>query len=57
MQPGLEGELVRILAFVALCGALVTESASAETVDVRYRGAVDLKPFACTDVSHPSANA
>ncbi|MGY4160207.1 MULTISPECIES: KTSC domain-containing protein [unclassified Bradyrhizobium] len=45
---------MRILAFVALCGALVAASASAETVDVKYRGAVDLKPFACTDIARSS---
>jgi hypothetical protein len=28
--------------------------ADAETVDVKYRGAVDLKPFACTDTPRSS---
>lgn len=30
--------------------ALISLSASAETVDVKYRGPVDLKPFSCRDV-------
>ncbi|MCC8956129.1 KTSC domain-containing protein [Bradyrhizobium sp. Pear77] len=45
---------MRSLAFVALCGALFAAPASAETVDVKYRGAVDLKPFACTDITRSS---
>jgi hypothetical protein len=28
---------------------LITTPVSSETVDVKYRGIVDLKPFACTD--------
>jgi len=32
-----------------IAGALVASPASAEAVNVKYRGHVDLKPFACTD--------
>jgi KTSC domain len=36
-------------------GMLVGSSwADAETVDVKYRGVVDLKPFACTDTPRSS---
>jgi hypothetical protein len=43
----------RILAIflVSLAGASWTD---AETVDVKYRGTVDLKPFACQDVTRSS---
>jgi hypothetical protein len=37
---------------VALC--LVTSPLGAETVQVRYRGPVDLGPFDCTDVTRSS---
>jgi hypothetical protein len=33
---------------------LIASPASSETVDVKYRGAVDLKPFACADISRSS---
>ena len=33
---------------------LITAPANAETVDVKYRGIVDLKPFACTDTPQSS---
>ena len=39
---------------LALLFILLTTSASAETVDVKYRGSVDLKPFACQSVSKSS---
>ncbi|MDH2381951.1 MULTISPECIES: hypothetical protein [unclassified Bradyrhizobium] len=34
--------------------ALSTSVPLAETVDVKYRGAVDLKSFACTDITRSS---
>jgi hypothetical protein len=33
---------------------LIAAPVSSETVDVKYRGAVDLKPFACTDTPRSS---
>ncbi len=33
---------------------LVTTPATSETVDVKYRGIVDLMPFACTDTPRSS---
>ena len=40
---------------VLMTGLFVGSSlADAETVDVKYRGAVDLKPFACTDTPRSS---
>jgi hypothetical protein len=33
---------------------LIATPASSETVDVKYRGVVDLKPFACTDTPRSS---
>src|SRR6202165_1579033 len=39
---------------VASLALLIATPASSETVDVRYRGAVDLKPFACTDTPRSS---
>src|SRR5579871_4421938 len=33
---------------------LISTPASSETVDVKYRGVVDLKPFACTDTPRSS---
>jgi hypothetical protein len=33
---------------------LITTLVSSETVDVKYRGVVDLKPFACTDTPRSS---
>jgi hypothetical protein len=33
---------------------LITTPAISETVDVKYRGAVDLKPFTCTDTPRSS---
>lgn len=41
--------------FSAFIVALALAStAKAETVDVKYRGAVDLKPFACQDITRSS---
>lgn len=40
-------QMIRSIA-VALT-LLIASPARSETVDVKYRGAVDLKPFACTD--------
>ncbi|MET4307051.1 KTSC domain-containing protein [Bradyrhizobium sp. RT4b] len=39
-----------IFAFVLL----LSSWAEAETVDVKYRGPVDLKPFACQDITRSS---
>ena len=33
---------------------LIASPVSSETVDVKYRGTVDLKPFACTDTPRSS---
>lgn len=40
-----------LLALSLLC---IGNSANAETVNVKYRGPVDLKPFACQSVSRSS---
>ena len=40
--------------FGTLLLALIAASARAETVDVKYRGIVDLKPFVCTDITRSS---
>jgi hypothetical protein len=42
----------RVGVAVALC--LVASPLGAETVQVRYRGPVDLRPFDCTDVTRSS---
>jgi hypothetical protein len=39
---------------VVMLALLATTPASAETVDVKFRGVVDLKPFACTDTPRSS---
>ncbi len=39
------------LLLIGLAGASWTD---AETIDVAYRGAVDLKPFACQDITRSS---
>lgn len=40
---------------VVCAGSIVVScAASAETVDVKYRGLVDLKPFVCTDTPKSS---
>lgn len=38
------GRILIVMAIVVLCA-----TAQAETVDVKYRGLVDLKPFTCTN--------
>ena len=44
-----------MIRFVATALAvLVTTPVSSETVDVKYRGTVDLTPFACTDTPRSS---
>jgi hypothetical protein len=53
------GGIMRNLCLVAAIAAVLTPYASpnllhAETVQVKYRGTVDLKPFACTDVTRSS---
>jgi len=42
------------LATAAAAIVLLSTPARAESVDVKYRGVVDLKPFACSDVTHSS---
>jgi hypothetical protein len=43
---------MRVLALVAsIMSATIAE---AETIDVKYYGTLDLKPFACTDVTRSS---
>jgi hypothetical protein len=44
--------LLRCVA-VALA-VLITTAVSSKTVDVKYRGVVDLKPLACTDTQRSS---
>jgi hypothetical protein len=39
---------------LALLTLLMAVPAISETVDVKYRGAVDLKPFVCTDTPRSS---
>src|SRR3979411_2230084 len=39
---------------VLVLAILVTTPVCSETVDVKYRGVVDLKPFACADTPHGS---
>lgn len=39
---------------VSVLALLLSTPTSAETVDVKYRGAVDLRPFACTDTPRSS---
>ena len=43
-----------IRSIVAALALLIAAPVSSETVDVKYRGAVDLKPFACTDTPRSS---
>jgi KTSC domain len=43
----------RLIGAVVALGLAVAPLAS-ETVDVKYRGQVDLRPFSCTDVSRSS---
>jgi hypothetical protein len=38
----------------ATLAVLIATPVSSETVDVKYRGVVDLKPFACTDTPRSS---
>jgi hypothetical protein len=39
---------------IAVFMGLLIQSSRAETVDVKYRGIVDLKPFACSETSRRS---
>jgi hypothetical protein len=39
---------------ITVLAILITTPVSSETVDVKYRGAIDLKPFACTDTPRSS---
>src|SRR6476619_582872 len=39
---------------VTALAVLIATPVSSETVDVKYRGPVDLKPFACTDTARSS---
>ena len=44
--------MVKSLAFAVV--VLWSTPVPAETVDVKYRGAVDLKPFTCSDITRSS---
>jgi hypothetical protein len=43
-----------IRALTTALAVLISTPVVSETVDVKYRGAVDLKPFACTDTPRSS---
>jgi KTSC domain len=43
-----------VRSILATLAILITTSVSSETVDVKYRGVIDLKPFACTDTPRSS---
>ena len=43
----------RLICFSVLAVSLIVEC-RAETVDVKYRGQLDLKPFACTTIERSS---
>jgi hypothetical protein len=43
-----------IRSIVTVLAVLFATPVSSETVDVKYRGIVDLKPFACTDTPRSS---
>jgi hypothetical protein len=43
----------RLICSLVIAISLIVES-SAETVDVKYRGQLDLKPFACTIIERSS---
>jgi hypothetical protein len=45
-------DMIRPIATALLL--LIASPVSSETVDVKYRGTVDLKPFACTDTPRSS---
>jgi hypothetical protein len=45
---------MRLINTIILLLLLSASLALAETVDVKYRGALDLAPFACTDVARSS---
>lgn len=45
---------MKLVQLVTVVGCLFAAAAAAETVDVKYRGAVDLKPFACEWVQRSS---
>lgn len=45
---------MRFIIIAAAFIALLQGSVTAESVDVKYRGAVDLLPFACTDTPRSS---
>jgi hypothetical protein len=49
---GREARMIR--SAILTLSLLATTPASSETVDVKYRGVVDLKPFACTDTPRSS---
>ena len=42
-----------LICYLVIAVSLIVES-KAETVDVKYRGQLDLKPFACTTVERSS---
>jgi len=39
---------------IAILSLLISTSVSSETVDVKYRGIIDLRPFACSDTLRSS---
>lgn len=43
-----------IRATAIIVALLITTPVSSETVEVNYRGAIDLRPFACTDTPRSS---
>lgn len=46
--------LTTMRGFLIIAALLLSLSTSAETVDVKYRGPVDLKPFACESIQRSS---
>jgi hypothetical protein len=46
--------MVMIKTVAALVTILLTADVRSETVDVKYRGPVDLKPFECRDITRSS---
>jgi KTSC domain len=45
---------IKATGYAALVLAVISPFARAESVNVKYRGIVDLKPFACTDITRSS---
>lgn len=49
-----ETKVIRALISICLLSLALSGEAAAETVDVKYRGPVDLKPFKCSSVDRSS---